>query len=128
MFASDMLGDALGLYPGFHRTMPAVYGSFALVGLIGLYLRTRKTVGTIVGGALTASLLFFVITNFAVWYGGTLYPQTWSGLVATYVAGIPFFKNTVLGDLVYTGLLFGAYETIRFRMINLQQKTIPTNR
>lgn len=113
MFASDMIGQALGLFPGFHRTMPAVYGSFALVGLIGLWVRSGKSAATIIVGSLAASVLFFFITNFAVWYGGTMYPQTSVGLVAAYVAGLPFFRNTLLGDLFYTGVLFGAYEAIR---------------
>lgn len=113
MFASDMLGEALGLFPGFHRTMPAVYGSFALVGLIGLLIRKHKSVVTIAGGALAASILFFLVTNFAVWQEGILYPRTWSGLAAAYFAGLPFLRNTVLGDLFYTGILFGTYELAR---------------
>lgn len=112
MFASDMLGEALGLFPGFHRTMPAVYGSFVLVGLIGLWIRSRKSVATIVGGTLAASILFFLVTNFAVWREGILYPPTWNGLVDAYVAAIPFFRNTLVGDLFYVGIFFGAYELV----------------
>jgi hypothetical protein len=54
-------------------------------------------------------VLFFVVTNFGAWATGMLYPLTWEGLVACYVAAIPFFGNTLAGDLVYTGLLFGAF-------------------
>lgn len=124
MFASDMIGDALGLFPGFHRTQPAVYLSFFLVGLIGLWLRNHRSTATIVGGALTASILFFLITNFAVWYGGTMYPQNWQGLVTAYVAGIPFFRNTLLGDLTYTAVLFGAYELTRMTVVRLSTRAV----
>lgn len=124
MFASDMIGEALGFFPGFHRTIPAVYVSFMLVGLIGLWVRSRKSMATVIGGTLASSILFFLITNFAVWYQGTMYPHTWEGLVATYVAGLPFFRNTLLGDLVYTGSLFGAYELVRRAVVRLSPATV----
>jgi hypothetical protein len=120
MFASDMIGQALGLFAGFHRTVPAVYGSFVLIGLIGLYIRRHKSAATIVGGALLASILFFLITNLAVWQEGFLYPKTWSGLVAAYAMGLPFFRNTLLGDLFYTGVLFGTYEIVRILIFKRQ--------
>jgi hypothetical protein len=95
---------------GFHNTIPYVYGSFILAGLIGIWLQKHKSVGWIVGGTLTSSVLFFVVTNFGVWVTGG-YPQSFGGLVECYVAAIPFFRNTVLGDLVYVAVLFGLYES-----------------
>jgi hypothetical protein len=113
MFASDMIGEATGLFPGFHRTMPAVYGSFVIIGLLGLWIRAHKSVVTVISGAVAASVLFFFITNFAVWYEGLLYPKTFDGLLTAYIAGIPFYRNTLLSDLFYTGALFGAYEFVK---------------
>jgi hypothetical protein len=95
---------------GFHNTVPYVYGSFVLTGLIGIWLKNHKNVSWIVGGSLTSSVLFFVVTNFGVWVTGG-YPQNFGGLVECYVAAIPFFRNTVLGDLLYVGVLFGLYES-----------------
>lgn len=100
MFFSDLV---LGL----HRLIPVVYGSFALIVCLGYWLRTRRKLGPIAVATLGSSVLFFVLTNFGVWALGSWYPKTWAGLVACYVAAVPFFRNTLLGDAVYAALLFG---------------------
>ncbi len=102
MFLSDLV---IGLHP----LIPVVYGSFALVVTIGFWLRSRKNILTIAGAALASSLVFFLITNFGVWALGSLYPKTIAGLLAAYVAAIPFFRNTVAGDLFYTAILFAGF-------------------
>lgn len=109
MFLSDL---AIGLLSGnlslgLHRLIPVVYGSFALIVCLGFWLRSRRTVLPIAGATLAGSVLFFVLTNFGVWALGSLYPNTWEGLVACYVAAIPFFHNTLFGDAVYSTALFG---------------------
>jgi hypothetical protein len=90
-----------------HGLIPVVYGSFVLIVCLGFLLRGRRKVVQIAGATLAGSLLFFVLTNLGVWAMGSLYPKTWEGLVACYVAAIPFFQNTLLGDAVYATLLFG---------------------
>ncbi len=60
-----------------------------------------------------ASVLFFIITNFGAWLVGNLYPKTLAGLVSCYVAAIPFFRNTLLGDAVYTLVLFGGFALVQ---------------
>ena len=104
------------IFIGFYswKIMLSVYLSFALVGLIGVWLKNHKSVYTIAGGTLLGSVTFFVITNLAVWAFGMLYPHSWDGLIACYTAAIPFFKNTVMGDMFYVGALFGSYEVVRF--------------
>lgn len=86
-----------------------VYGSFILTGVLGLWLRSHKSPAAVLCASLASSVLFFIITNFGVfaqgWYGHTL-----AGLINTYAAAIPFFRNTILGDLFYTGFFFGGYE------------------
>jgi hypothetical protein len=104
MFISD-------IFLGFHATMPYVYGSFILTGMIGLWLKNHKSAKNLVCASLISSILFFLITNFGVWAGGW-YPKTLSGLLESYIMGIPFFKNTVLGDLCYSGVFFGGYELV----------------
>jgi hypothetical protein len=94
---------------GFYSQMYVVYGSFILIVCIGLLLRKRRKPRAIAVATLASSILFFVITNFGVWALGSLYPRTISGLLACYVAAIPFFQNTLLGDAVYTALLFGGF-------------------
>lgn len=105
LFASDLF---LGLYSG----MEWVYGSFALIGLLGLWLRSRKSVPVIAGTTLAGSILFFIITNFGVWLGGTLYTPDFTGLIACYTAALPFFRNTLLGDGFYVAILFGVTELV----------------
>ncbi|MBI2036168.1 hypothetical protein HYT17_00830, partial [Candidatus Microgenomates bacterium] len=70
----------------------------------------HKNTANTIGAALFSSLLFFLITNFGVWLIGGLYPKTFTGLVNAYFYAIPFFRNTLMGDVFYTGLFFGGYE------------------
>jgi len=96
------------------KTMASVYLSFILVGLIGLYLKNHKSFINVIGGAFLGSVLFFIITNFAVWYFYNWYPHTLSGLSQCFVLATPFFKNTLAGDFFYVGVMFGAYELAAF--------------
>ncbi|GAA4467185.1 hypothetical protein GCM10023189_50350 [Nibrella saemangeumensis] len=110
--AAMLLSDAL---IGFHGTMPYVYGSFALSWLLGLWVRKNPTALTIGSAALVSSVLFFLITNFGVWYGSAFYPQTSQGLMTCYLSAVPFFRYTVLGDLFYSAVLFGGYFLLQQR-------------
>ncbi len=105
MFISDVL-------IGFHDTMFFVYLSFLISGLFGLWLKNKKTIGTTVLVTLLSSLQFFFITNFGVWLVGSIYAKTIEGLLEEYVMGIPFYRNTLLGDLFYTAIFFSAYEVV----------------
>ena len=98
---------------GFYSGMIWVYTSFAAISCIGLWLRNHRGTVQTIGASLTSSVLFFVVTNFGVWVSSTLYSQSFSGLVQCYVAAIPFFRNTLIGDGVYVTTLFGIFETIR---------------
>ena len=90
----------------------SVYGSFLIMILIGFWLKKHKNIKTVVVATLFSSVLFFVITNFSVWVFGTMYPKTVSGLAECYLLAIPFFRNTILGDTIYSGLFFGGYEFV----------------
>jgi hypothetical protein len=91
----------------------AVYSCFIVSGLIGMYLRNNKNIATVVGGSLLGSLIFFLVTNFVWLHPPTMYPHSLEGMMASYTNALPFFRNTILGDLFYTGVFFGAYELIR---------------
>ncbi len=106
------------LFLGFHNTMWAVYGAIALTTMIGWVIRDRQNVITITGGSLIAVMLFFLITNSAMWVVGFFVPdgfyaQNWTGLYQSIAAGIPYLNNSLLSQLVYTGVLFGAFHAIR---------------
>jgi hypothetical protein len=100
------LGD---IFVGFHKLVPLVYASFLINVAIGLWLRDRRALARISLATLLAALQFFLVTNFAVWQLLGSFPHTASGLVACYVAGIPFFWNTLAGDALYATLLFGSF-------------------
>lgn len=96
----------------FYSTTLFVWGSFMISGLIGLSLKKIGRRFYILGGTIIASLQFFLITNFGVWATTDFYPHNFSGLMKSYIMGIPFYKNTLIGDLFYVALFFGAYELI----------------
>lgn len=102
--AALFIGD---LIIGFHITMPVVYGSFALVVGLGSWLRPRPGILPLAGAVLAGSTLFFILTNFGVWVLLSSYPKTLAGLGACYTAAIPFFQNSLLGNAVYSTVLFG---------------------
>jgi hypothetical protein len=90
--------------------LPYVYASFALTVCIGLFLRRRHSPFLIGSAAFGSALLFFLITNFGVWVKGRQYPLTMEGFALCYVAALPYFRNMLLGDLVYSTVLFGSFE------------------
>ena len=103
MFISD-------LFIGMHGLMWAVYAGFLAVVLVGQLVRKKPTLLAAFGGSIAGSVIFFLITNTAVWLGSTFYAQDLTGLFSSYAAGIPFFRGTLAGDLLFTGALFGSYK------------------
>jgi hypothetical protein len=97
------------IFIGFHKLMPVVYASFFVSVVIGFWLGDRRAVGRIAAATLLGAVQFFLVTNFAVWAFGLFYPRTSAGLLACYLAGVPFFWNTLAGDGVYALLLFGGF-------------------
>jgi hypothetical protein len=100
------------------------YGAFILIGLIGFLTLKKTRIQNLILASLLASIVFFLLSNFGVWASTNMYPKNISGLIACYTAGLPFFKNTVMGDLVYTGVLFGAFELAQRRIPALQLQNI----
>jgi hypothetical protein len=71
-------------------------------------LREQKDWLRVGGASLVGSVSFFLVSNFAVWAAWPTYPKTVGGLMACYAAGIPFFRHTVAGDLLFTAVFFGS--------------------
>ncbi len=94
------------LFLGFHSTVWYVYGSLLLVTLLAS--RFPVKVGTVIGAPLLGSVLFFLVTNFGVWQTTTMYPHTLAGLIQSYAMAIPFFKSSLMGDVFYSAVVFGA--------------------
>lgn len=102
--------------------MVAVYGSHLVGVLFGLWIKKTSHFRwlKIISSSLGASVIFFLVTNFAFLYSN--YPHNLTGIVASYVNGLPFFRGTLAGDLTYTLLLFGVYEVaVKFLVDNRSQ-------
>lgn len=109
--ATMIIGD---FFIGFYELplLAAVYGSLITAGLIASALRKYKSVESIFVSSIAASLIFFVVTNWAVWQFSPWYAKTFSGLIQTYYVALPFFRNTLMGDLFYTIILCGSFEAV----------------
>ena len=116
-FAILFLSD---IFLGFYTlgVMLSVYFSLLLTLFLGQILKKHHNAINLLSSSLLSGLVFFLVTNFAVWYFGDWYPHTFSGLMSSYTLAIPFFKSTLVSNLVYTGLLFGSYAYL----LNLQEK------
>ncbi len=98
---------------GWHGTIMYTWGAFVLTGVLGhVALKRSAAPARLIAASLGASVLFFVVSNFGVWMEGWLYPRTLEGLVRAYTMAIPFFRNTLLGDLFFTGVLFSLYQIV----------------
>ncbi|HZW39801.1 MAG TPA: DUF6580 family putative transport protein [Ignavibacteriaceae bacterium] len=106
---------------GFHYLVPAVYVSFMMIVMVGLMLKNNVKFGTVMAASLASSILFFVVTNFAEWAFGIMYPKTALGLAECFTMAIPFFHNTLLGDLLFTGVMFGAFELAKVKFPKLAE-------
>jgi len=105
------------LVGGYSFATPFVYASFLIYVWIGSRVRFTQNPLAIGAAAGAGSIQFFVITNFAVWLGSTAtYPHTAAGLLACYIAAIPFYGRTLLADLFYSAALFGAYAWLSRRV------------
>ena len=100
------------LFLGFYEwpLMLTVYLSYILIGVSGVLLKNRVKVGNVIMMSLFSSLVFFLLTNWAVWQFSPWYTKSFNGLLECYVLALPFFRNSLLGDLFFTGAFFGAYE------------------
>ncbi len=91
---------------GFHNQMLAVYGAYFLMILVGFTLTLNSSRANRFLFTFAASVLFFLVTNFAVWNAGVLYPLTAEGLKQSYIMGEPFFRSQILSDLLVSFVLF----------------------
>lgn len=129
MWISDVIlnnvvyGQYFDHFVWFYSGSLFTYAAFALIVLLGMFSLKKVKVPHLIVSALGASLIFFLVSNFGVWFSGMMYPKDFGGLMACYTAGIPFFKNTIAGDLVYTAVMFGAFELSakRFPALRLQE-------
>jgi len=102
-----MLSD---LVIGWHDLVFITWGSYALIALVGSHWLQKLSVRRIFALGVGSSVFFFIVTNFAVWITSGMYAHTLAGLQQCFVMALPFFRNTLLSDVLYSGILFGLYE------------------
>lgn len=121
-FAAMLLSDTI---IGWHSMMLPVYIGFGLIVMLGFLLRKKPGILQIGSASIVSSLLFFFITNFAVWQGGMMpYSKDISGLLESYTMGLPFLWNGIAGDLFYNALFFGAF----YLIVNNQLISVKENK
>ncbi len=130
MWLSDLVlnnvvyGQYFDHFVWFYQGCYWTYGAFIFIGVVGFVLLKKVKVANLLAASLSASVLFFLVSNFGVWASTAMYPHTASGLMACYTAALPFFKNTLLGDLVYSGVLFGAFELAQYKITALRFQSV----
>jgi hypothetical protein len=120
--AAMIISDAV---IGFHDLILVTWVCYTLIALASTYWLKKLSVMRTIALALGSSLFFFVVTNFAVWIKSGMYEHTWNGLAQCYALALPFFRNTALSDLIYTGALFGIYALVTqasFRTLKIKEQ------
>jgi hypothetical protein len=130
LFISDLIINVVvfdGKYGVMYSGWYIIYGIFAVIALLGKYMIKKVTVKNVLLASLTAAISHWLIADFTVWIGGgtdlrTMTPLTkdWAGLIQCYIQGFPFMKNFLAGTVVYSGVMFGAFEWMRAKNPSLQ--------
>ena len=99
--------------------VPFVYGSLVLSALIGIWIGKDRTSSSMfafrtLGGSVASSFLFFLITNFGAWLALETYSKDAAGLIQAYVMAIPFFGNTLAGDMFFIAVFVAGYEFLQW--------------
>ena len=99
---------------GFHSTVFFTWGSVILIALISKYF--TNTILKRIFGALTGAVVFYIITNFGVWFGG-MYSQNINGLMESYVMGLPFFGYSFISTFLFSAVI---ESILKFKRFNLK--------
>jgi hypothetical protein len=127
MLISDTIKELTASGTGFYPGMSYVYGAFFAILALGLLIKNPRNVPFIAGASVAGSILFFLITNFGAWmsnnHGSVIqYTKDFNGLMTCFAAGIPFFTNTLLGDLFFNGIFFGGYALLTSQKFAVSSK------
>jgi hypothetical protein len=125
-----MIGSDLII--GLHPTVAFTWGGFLLVALFGTLLRDNRNIVRVPLGAISAALIFYIVSNFGVWLEGKIYPPTWQGLIECYTMALPFLRTSFLADLSFSALFFGLYAFVAPAFmgnvrLRLPRRSLPAN-
>ena len=99
-----------------------IYISFIVIVIVGKSTMKNVTMKSVGLSGISASVIFFLLSNFGVWLGGMMYPLSLSGLISCYIAGLPFFGWTLVGNAFYCTMLFGSFEFASNKISVLQAR------
>ncbi len=105
-------------YSGFYWQ----YGSYILISIMAFFIFKKVSPPRVIAGALSATAMFFLISNFGCWLGNPMYGANLPGLLSCYAAGIPYLRGTLFGDLFYSGVLFGGFALLQYKFPVLRLK------
>lgn len=100
-----------------------LYNTFAiiLIVLISTVIITKVNFKNVAATVLASTLIFYLVTNFGAWAGDTsIYPRDLSGLITSYIAGLPFLKNTLISNILFATVLFGSYTAFNYFALHKQ--------
>ena len=118
---SSSSSNFVWFYSGFYWQ----YISYILIIFAGLFIFNRGiSLTKMFGGMISSSGIFFLVSNFGVWAGGTMYPKNFGGLITCYAAGVPFIHNTIISDFLFTTVLFGTYYLLQVEYSSLKIKPL----
>ena len=118
---SSSSNQFIWFYSGFYWQ----YFSYIIIILTGVMIfRNKISISKTFGASISSSAIFFIISNFGVWFGSSMYPKNLSGLATCYAAGIPFLHNTILSNVLFTTVLFGSYFLIQTQYSTINDKNL----
>jgi hypothetical protein len=109
LFLSDLVLNTFVYHVEFSSYCLSSYLPFALVFLAGKAMLNKVNPQNVVLASLTASSIFFLVSNAVCWQIDPTYTKNFAGLMMSYAAGIPFFGNTLASDMIYSSLFFGVF-------------------
>ncbi len=111
------------LFLGFYNTMAFVYAGITAIVVIGFWLQKKNSVPRLLTATLSGTVAFFILSNLGVWLMTDMYTHNTAGLVATYVAALPFLQNSLISNLLFVSVFFGAFHWLESRYQQLRLQT-----
>tara|TARA_B100000941_G_scaffold263142_1_gene216341 strand:+ start:126 stop:704 length:579 start_codon:yes stop_codon:yes gene_type:complete len=126
LWLSDLYINNWGRYADYYNefilfSSPFNYLAYIIIALLSVQIfKNSITVKKVLTSSIGIGVVFFVISNFGVWLGGTMYPMTFEGLVTCYVSAIPFFRSTLTSNMLFSFVLFGGYYALQNKITFLK--------
>ena len=130
LWLSDLYINNWGRYSEYYSefilfSSPFNYLAYILIALISIQIfKNSITISKVLSSSIGVGVAFFVVSNFGVWLGGTMYPMTFEGLVTCYVSAIPFFRSTLTSNMLFSFVLFGGYYALQNQITFLKLEHI----